>query len=119
MTASACGRSAPQRSARRSSGRSSATANPCRSTAIPSSTMKTPTDQELLAAFADQTVLIVGDVMLDEYIWGDVRRISPEAPVPVVQTRHRTYRPGGAGNVAANIAALGATALLCGVVGDD
>jgi D-beta-D-heptose 7-phosphate kinase/D-beta-D-heptose 1-phosphate adenosyltransferase len=81
--------------------------------------MKTHTDQEIVAAFADQTILIVGDVMLDEYIWGDVRRISPEAPVPVVQVRDRTYRPGGAGNVAANVAALGALPLLCGVVGDD
>src|SRR6266542_2730780 len=73
----------------------------------------------IVAGFAGQVALIVGDVMLDEYIWGDVRRISPEAPVPVVQTKRRTHRPGGAGNVAANVAALAGTPLLCGVVGDD
>ena len=77
------------------------------------------TTQKLIAAFGQQPILIVGDVMLDEYIWGDVRQISPEAPVPVVQVRRRSCRPGGAGNVAANIAALGGAALLCGVVGDD
>jgi D-beta-D-heptose 7-phosphate kinase/D-beta-D-heptose 1-phosphate adenosyltransferase len=78
-----------------------------------------PTAEDLIAAFSQQPILIVGDVMLDEYIWGDVRRISPEAPVPVVQVRRRTCRPGGAGNVAANVAALGGAPLLCGVVGDD
>jgi D-beta-D-heptose 7-phosphate kinase/D-beta-D-heptose 1-phosphate adenosyltransferase len=81
--------------------------------------MQTHSDLEIVTAFAEQTVLIVGDVMLDEYIWGDVQRISPEAPVPVVQTHERTYRPGGSGNVAANVSALSALPLLCGVVGDD
>ena len=81
--------------------------------------MKDRTLQDILAAFPGKRVLIVGDVMLDEYIWGEVRRISPEAPVPVVKTQRRTYRPGGAGNVAANIAALGGVPLLCGVVGQD
>ncbi len=74
---------------------------------------------EVVAAFDGKRALVVGDVMLDEYIWGEVRRISPEAPVPVVETRRRTYRPGGAGNVAANIAALGGASLLCSVAGDD
>jgi D-glycero-beta-D-manno-heptose-7-phosphate kinase len=64
-------------------------------------------------------VLVVGDVMLDDYLWGDVKRICPEAPVPVVESCKRTSRPGGAGNAAANLAALGATARLCGVVGRD
>jgi D-beta-D-heptose 7-phosphate kinase/D-beta-D-heptose 1-phosphate adenosyltransferase len=73
----------------------------------------------VLSAFRDKRVLIVGDVILDEYIWGDVRRISPEAPVPVVEIRSRTYVPGGAANVAANVAALGGQALLGGVVGPD
>lgn len=75
--------------------------------------------REVTASFEGKRALIVGDVMLDEYIWGEVRRISPEAPVPVVETRRRSYRPGGAGNVAANIAALGGEALLCSVAGDD
>jgi rfaE bifunctional protein kinase chain/domain len=57
--------------------------------------------------------------MLDEYVWGQVNRISPEAPVPVVDVRRRTYVPGGAANVAAGIAALGGRPLIAGVVGDD
>jgi D-beta-D-heptose 7-phosphate kinase/D-beta-D-heptose 1-phosphate adenosyltransferase len=72
-----------------------------------------------LSIFPGRRVLIVGDVMLDEYIWGEVRRISPEAPVPVVEIRRRTYVPGGAANTAANVVSLGGTALLGGVVGGD
>jgi D-beta-D-heptose 7-phosphate kinase/D-beta-D-heptose 1-phosphate adenosyltransferase len=64
-------------------------------------------------------VFVVGDVMLDRYIWGDVERISPEAPVPIVHAMHRNERPGGAANVAMNIAGLGAKATLFGFVGDD
>ena len=64
-------------------------------------------------------VVILGDVMLDRYIWGDVERISPEAPVPVVRTAHRTEQPGGAGNVALNIVGMGARATLLGFCGDD
>ncbi|HEY3378393.1 MAG TPA: D-glycero-beta-D-manno-heptose-7-phosphate kinase [Armatimonadota bacterium] len=74
---------------------------------------------QYLDACAQQRVLIIGDIILDEYIFGEVRRISPEAPIPVVVTRRREYRAGGAGNVALNIAALGGTPLLCGVVGAD
>ena len=74
---------------------------------------------DLVAALAGRCVLIVGDVMLDEYIWGEVQRISPEAPVPVVVVRRRTCAPGGAANVAANVASLGGRALLGGVVGQD
>jgi D-beta-D-heptose 7-phosphate kinase/D-beta-D-heptose 1-phosphate adenosyltransferase len=73
----------------------------------------------LIERFADQRVLVIGDVMLDEYIWGEVSRISPEAPVPVVNVLRRTYRPGGASNVAASIAALGGTPTLIGVAGAD
>lgn len=73
----------------------------------------------LVTRFADAAVLIVGDVMLDEYIWGEVRRISPEAPVPVVEALRRTYAPGGAANVALNVAALGGLARLGGLVGQD
>jgi rfaE bifunctional protein kinase chain/domain len=64
-------------------------------------------------------VLSVGDVMLDEYVWGHVSRISPEAPVPVVEVERRTHLPGGAGNTAAGVAALEATSLLCSILGDD
>lgn len=64
-------------------------------------------------------VLIVGDVMLDEYLWGDVRRVSPEAPVPILEHSHRTHAAGGAANVAANIAALGGIPSVAGVIGDD
>ena len=64
-------------------------------------------------------ILVVGDVMLDRYIWGDVERISPEAPVPVVRLAHRSEQPGGAANVAMNIAGLGAQVTLCGFAGQD
>ena len=76
-------------------------------------------DEEIILGFAGVSVLVIGDVMLDEYVWGEVRRISPEAPVPVVECSHRTYAPGGAANVATNIAGLGGRALLGGVVGTD
>ncbi|HEY7707476.1 MAG TPA: D-glycero-beta-D-manno-heptose-7-phosphate kinase [Gaiellaceae bacterium] len=74
---------------------------------------------EILERFPGTSVLVVGDVMLDEYVWGEVRRVSPEAPVPVVDVRTRTYVPGGAANVAAGVVALGGKAWLAGVVGDD
>jgi D-glycero-beta-D-manno-heptose-7-phosphate kinase len=73
----------------------------------------------LLSAFPGKQILVVGDVMLDEYIWGDVRRISPEAPVPIVAIRRRSSIPGGAANTAVNVASLGGQALLGGVVGAD
>ena len=71
------------------------------------------------AAVARARVLVVGDVMLDRYWFGDVERISPEAPVPVVKIARSEERPGGAANVARNAAALGAQATLLSVVGDD
>lgn len=69
--------------------------------------------------FADLRVLIVGDVMLDEYWFGDVKRISPEAPVPIVKIEQVDERPGGAANVARNVVALGGKATLLSVVGRD
>src|SRR6267142_700714 len=75
--------------------------------------------EQILNRFSGRTILIVGDVMLDEFIWGKVRRISPEAPVPVVEVLDETYRLGGAGNVAANIRALGGTPIPIGVLGHD
>ena len=71
------------------------------------------------ATVARAKVLVVGDVMLDRYWFGDVERISPEAPVPVVKIARSEERPGGAANVARNAAALGAQATLLSVVGDD
>jgi D-beta-D-heptose 7-phosphate kinase/D-beta-D-heptose 1-phosphate adenosyltransferase len=75
--------------------------------------------EQILGAFTGKTIIIVGDVMLDEFIWGKVRRISPEAPVPVVEVIEETYRLGGSGNVAANIQQLGGTAIPIGIVGRD
>jgi rfaE bifunctional protein kinase chain/domain len=69
--------------------------------------------------FSEARVLVIGDVMLDEFIWGDVSRISPEAPVPVVEVRRETKMLGGAANVIRNIVTLGAKPLLCGVLGKD
>ena len=74
---------------------------------------------ELFADFNNLTVLIVGDVMVDAYVWGRASRLSPEAPVPVVNVDRTENRLGGAANVALNVQALGATPLLCSVVGDD
>ena len=64
-------------------------------------------------------VLIIGDVIVDKYIWGDVKRISPEAPVPVFETKTEETRCGGAANVAQNVASLGGNAILVGVIGKD
>jgi D-beta-D-heptose 7-phosphate kinase/D-beta-D-heptose 1-phosphate adenosyltransferase len=73
----------------------------------------------LMPDMKQSTILVLGDVMLDQYIWGDVSRISPEAPVPIVRISKRTQALGGAGNVAANLTGLGCNVLLMGVRGDD
>jgi D-beta-D-heptose 7-phosphate kinase/D-beta-D-heptose 1-phosphate adenosyltransferase len=75
--------------------------------------------QALLASARKTRVLVLGDVMLDQFIWGAVRRISPEAPVPVVEFEAESYMPGGAGNVARNLTAVGVRTELVGVTGDD
>jgi len=75
--------------------------------------------QTLLPDFTKASILVVGDVMLDRYWFGDAARISPEAPVPVVKIKQRDDRPGGAGNVALNIASLGAKVALIGISGCD
>ena len=67
----------------------------------------------------DAPVLCVGDVMLDRFVYGEVERISPEAPIPVMRIRRETAMLGGAGNVARNLAALGARPAFVSVVGDD
>jgi rfaE bifunctional protein kinase chain/domain len=76
-------------------------------------------DLRLVDDFRGKRVLVLGDVMLDRYLWGRVERISPEAPVPVVDVDRETFSLGGAANVAHNLAALGAEPLLLGVTGDD
>jgi len=75
--------------------------------------------EALVAGFAGRRIAVLGDCMLDRYLWGRVDRISPEAPVPVVDLERETVSLGGAGNVAANLRALGAEPLLLTVVGED
>lgn len=77
------------------------------------------TVHEIVNQFADQHVLVIGDLMLDRYLFGQVERISPEAPVPIVTQEKTTSVPGGAGNTAANIVGLAGRATLFGVIGDD
>jgi D-beta-D-heptose 7-phosphate kinase/D-beta-D-heptose 1-phosphate adenosyltransferase len=74
---------------------------------------------EILEAFAAKRILVIGDVMIDEFLWGKVTRISPEAPVPVLDVQRRAAYPGGAANVARNLASLGAHAEIAGVIGED
>lgn len=75
--------------------------------------------QEILDRFDNQRIMVIGDVMLDHYVWGRVERISPEAPVPVIEVISEEYRLGGAANVALNVRSLGAEVVLIGVVGND
>ncbi|HEY0328645.1 MAG TPA: D-glycero-beta-D-manno-heptose-7-phosphate kinase [Rhodopseudomonas sp.] len=75
--------------------------------------------EALLPAIGRQTVLCVGDLMLDEFVYGEVSRISPEAPAPVIAVQRSELNVGGAGNVARNIAALGARCIFVGLIGDD
>ncbi|MFN3405413.1 MAG: bifunctional heptose 7-phosphate kinase/heptose 1-phosphate adenyltransferase [Cytophagaceae bacterium] len=74
---------------------------------------------DIFTGFKDLRVLILGDVMIDSYLWGKVERISPEAPVPILNVQKRDKRLGGAANVALNVQSLGATPILCSVVGHD
>jgi len=74
---------------------------------------------EILGAFPRSKILVIGDLMLDEFLWGKVTRISPEAPVPVLDVQRRAAYPGGAANVARNLASLGAPAGLAGIIGQD
>src|SRR5919205_492561 len=75
--------------------------------------------EEILRRASERFIVVYGDVMLDEFVWGDVTRISPEGPVPVVDVRRESVHLGGAANVLANLVALGARASVVGVVGDD
>ncbi|MFH1045840.1 MAG: D-glycero-beta-D-manno-heptose-7-phosphate kinase [Candidatus Omnitrophota bacterium] len=75
--------------------------------------------KKIIKNFKNVKILVIGDLILDEFIWGKVNRISPEAPVPVVWVNSESFMPGGASNVANNIHALGGTVYLCGVIGAD
>jgi rfaE bifunctional protein kinase chain/domain len=75
--------------------------------------------QDLFDQFSKKRVLVIGDVMVDAYLKGKVNRMSPEAPVPVVDLFEKDERIGGAGNVALNLAALGASPIICSVIGAD
>ncbi|MFH1834738.1 MAG: D-glycero-beta-D-manno-heptose-7-phosphate kinase [Methanobacteriota archaeon] len=74
---------------------------------------------EIIESFNGKKILVLGDLMVDEFLWGDVFRISPEAPVPIVSVSEKTRVPGGAGNVACNLSALGACVHVIGIVGKD
>lgn len=80
---------------------------------------KLPRMQDVISRFSQFEVLVIGDVILDRYWWGEAHRLSPEAPVPVLLKSKETLRPGGAANTAANIVALGARARLVGIAGED
>lgn len=84
-----------------------------------SNRLPVPRVQKLLADARKTRILVVGDVMLDQFLWGSVARISPEAPVPVVDFQRESFMPGGAANVARNLTALGVTTELFGAVGTD
>ena len=74
---------------------------------------------KVIESFNNKNILVVGDIILDEYIWGKASRLSPEAPVPVLEVKHKTHIAGGASNVANNIHSLGGNAYLCGILGND
>jgi len=75
--------------------------------------------RKIVSNFKNARVLVIGDLILDQFLWGDVSRISPEAPVPVVWVKKESYMPGGASNVANNLRSLGADVHMVGVIGDD
>lgn len=73
----------------------------------------------IIEQFGNKKIVVIGDVMLDKYIWGEVSRVSPEAPVQVVKVEKESYAPGGAANVASNVASLNGVTYMIGLVGDD
>ncbi|KKL60900.1 hypothetical protein LCGC14_2200670, partial [marine sediment metagenome] len=73
----------------------------------------------IIKNFSKAKILVIGDIMADKYIWGDVERISPEAPIQIVRVRRETMTPGGAANLANNVAAMGGKVVLIGCLGDD
>lgn len=89
------------------------------SRAVAAPALDLPSLRSLVSRFAGRRIVVWGDLMLDRYLWGRVDRISPEAPVPVVEVERESFSFGGAGNVAANLSALGAEVVLVGVLGRD
>ena len=75
--------------------------------------------KNLFSEFNSKKILVIGDSMIDAYLFGEINRTSPEAPVPVVETKKHEMRLGGAANVALNLKSLGATPILCSAIGDD
>ena len=75
--------------------------------------------KEIFKNFAGKKIAVIGDIMLDRYFWGSVTRVSPEAPVPVIDLEHESFHLGGAANVASNLNSLGIKSVLCGIIGDD
>jgi D-glycero-beta-D-manno-heptose-7-phosphate kinase len=86
---------------------------------MPSETMKLERVEKLLREFSKKRVLVIGDLMLDEFVWGRVSRISPEAPVPVVEVIRESYYPGGAANVARNVREFTPSVFVMGLIGED
>ena len=87
--------------------------------AISVSNLTSQRASDIIDSIRGRKVVVLGDVMLDEFVWGDVTRISPEAPVPVVEVKRESVHLGGAANVLANLVALGASATVVGVIGED
>src|SRR5215831_20718275 len=81
--------------------------------------MKLERVEEMLRNFPDKRILVIGDLMLDEFVWGRVSRISPEAPVPVVEVVRQSSYPGGAANVARNVKEFSLSVVVMGLVGED
>lgn len=81
--------------------------------------MQTNRFQDIIDRFSEKNILVIGDLMLDAYFWGKAERISPEAPVPIVEVNRTNFNPGGAGNVALNLAELGSKVSVLGVIGKD
>jgi len=75
--------------------------------------------KEIIEEFSQKKILVIGDIMLDQYLWGSANRISPEAPVPIVSVEKTTFTPGGAGNVALNLSGLGCKVEIAGLIGSD
>ena len=75
--------------------------------------------KKITSEFSNKTILVFGDLMLDKYLWGKTDRISPEAPVPIVDVNQIDYRPGGAANVALNLSTLGCKVIVVGLIGSD
>ena len=81
--------------------------------------MDTARFKDIIQNFSSKRILVIGDLMLDSYIWGKAERISPEAPVPVIKVDRSNYTPGGAANVALNLNSLSSNSQIIGVVGSD